>query len=229
MSSSYHHRQNEAAERGRLIRLLHVAKRDLSMEDADYRTVLQTASKGQHDSSSDMSLTDLEHALAHMKRCGFKVRTKGKRLPSRGKDATRTTPPSRALDTSPEGKKIRAIWIMLHELGAVQNASEEALAAYVKRMTTVDAIQWLNGTQAERVIETLKKWALRYLPGAVDKLVDQVKETRRLGYMEAMRLNGLLSLARSRGTFDPMKDAWEALRDVLQGRKADSFDQDVPV
>lgn len=198
------------AERLRLIRLLHVAKRDLNMEDADYRTVLQTASKGQHDSSSDMSLTELERALSHMKRCGFRVR----HAPSKVKKSPSKAKPSRPLAGDLESKKIRALWLMLHDLGAVQNPSEEALAAYVKRIAKVDALQWISGEQAETLIETLKKWALRYLPDAIQKLVPRVK-TAGIGYMEAMRLNEALSHAYSRGTFDPMQSAWQALKDAL--------------
>ncbi|MDO8931543.1 MAG: regulatory protein GemA [Rhodocyclaceae bacterium] len=198
---------NPEAERQRLIRLLHVARRDLRMEDADYRAVLSTASKGVHDSSKDMSATELERALAHMKRCGFKVRTKAKSASAKPK-------PSRALAGDLESKKIRALWLMLHDLGAVKNPSEAALAVYVKRITHVDDLHWINGEQAETLIETLKKWALRYLPDAIQKLVPQVK-TAGIGYMQAMRLNEALSHAYSRGTFDPMHSAWQALNDVL--------------
>ena len=199
------------AERLRLIRLIHVAKRDLRMEDADYRAVLATALKGTKQSSQDMSLTELERALAHLKRCGFKVRTKAKSAPAKPKS-------SRALAADPGSTKIRALWLMLHELGAVKNPSEAALAAYVKRITHVEALQWIDGEQAETVIETLKKWALRYLPDAIKKLVEQVK-AKRLGYMEAMRLNEALNVAFSRGTFDPMVSAWQALNDALRASK----------
>lgn len=193
-----------------MIRLLHVAKNDLHMEEADYRTVLLTASNDQHDSSSSMSITELERALAHMKRCGFKVRTKPK--------ADRKAPapkPSRALAGDPESKKIRALWLMLHDLGAVTNPSEAALAAYVKRITKVDDLHWIDSTQATTLIETLKKWALRYLPAAIEKLVTEVKAAG-LGYMQAMLLNETLRNAYRRGTFDPMASAWQDLRRALK-------------
>lgn len=196
-----------AAERRRLVQLLHIAKNDLSMEDADYRAVLSTASKGVHDSSTKLSLTELERALAHMKRCGFKVRTKGKTSPARA------TPP-RPLAVDPESTKIRALWLMLHDLGAVKNPSEEALAAYVKRLTNVEALQWITGAQAETLIESLKKWALRYLPEAIKQLVARVGALA-LTDAQRTRINGLLSVAASRGTFDPMRSAWDALNEAL--------------
>lgn len=197
-----------AAERRRLVQLLHVAKNDLSMEDADYRAVLSAASKGVHDSSTKLSLTELERALAHMKRCGFKVRTKGKTSPARA------TPP-RPLAVDPESTKIRALWLMLHDLGAVKNPAEAALNAYVKRLTHVDDLHWVDGAQAETLIESLKKWALRYLPAAIKQLVDQAASMP-LTDAQRTRINGLLSLASSRGTFDPMRSAWEALADAVK-------------
>lgn len=68
---------------------------------------------------------------------------------------------SRTMDTSPTSKKIRALWLDLHSLGAVRNPAESALIAYVKRQTGVAALQWLNDAQASRLIESLKAWQKR--------------------------------------------------------------------
>ena len=137
--------QPSANNRQRLIRLIHVAKRDLQMDDDSYRAVLVKVAK--KTSAADLTVPELERTLEHLKRCGFKVRSKGK--PAKAA-------PSRPMAQDPEAKKIRALWLFLHELGAVQNPSEEALAAYVKRITKVDALQWINGYQAETLIESMK-------------------------------------------------------------------------
>lgn len=115
-----------APNRQRLIRLIHVAKRDLSMDDDTYRAILQRI--GKKASSADLTIPELEKVLEHLKRSGFKVRSKAK--PAQAK-------PSRPLAQDGESKKIRALWLFLHELGAVKNPSEEALAAYVKRIAGV--------------------------------------------------------------------------------------------
>lgn len=130
--------------RKRLIKLIHVAKRNLRMDDDSYRSILHTIGKAE--SSSDLSIPELERVLEHLKRCGFKVR------PKRA---------DRALSDNPQDKKIRALWLDLHQAGAVRNPSEAALAAFVKRMTGVDALQWLSGAQASKIIEELKKWRAR--------------------------------------------------------------------
>ena len=140
----------QPSNRQRLIRLIHVAKRDLSLDDDTYRSILQRF--GRKESSSDLTVPELEQVLEHLKRSGFKVRSKGKPAKPKAVKAK----PSRPLAQDAESKKIRALWLFLHELGAVKNPSEEALAAYVKRIAGVDALQWISGEQAERLIETMK-------------------------------------------------------------------------
>lgn len=105
--------------------------------------------------------------------------------------------------------------MFLHELGAVKNPAEEALAAYVKRIAGVDALQWINGEQAERLIETMKKWAMRFLPQAVKAMVPQVA-AEQLSDLERAQLNAALNTAFARMTYDPMCAAWEHLNEVLK-------------
>lgn len=194
--------------RQRLIRLIHVAKRDLSMDDDTYRAILLRI--GKKASSADLTIPELEKVLEHLKRSGFKVRSKSKSAPKPAQ-----AKPSRPLAQDLESKKIRALWLFLHELGAVKNPSEEALAAYVKRIAGVDALQWISGEQAERLIETMKKWVMRFLPQAVKELVPQVGALP-LSDVERGQLNAVLNKAFSRLTFDPMHSAWESLTDVLK-------------
>jgi len=141
-----------------LIRLIHVAKRDLALDDDTYRTMLLTVTG--KDSSAGLSIPQLERVLAHMKAHGFKVRHKSP--PDRPRNS-RHSPGglSRPIAQDAQSKKIRALWLSLHDMGAVRDGSEAALAAYVKRITHIDALQWLDADQASLVIETLKKWQAR--------------------------------------------------------------------
>jgi len=185
------------------IRLIHVARRDLKMAEDSYRAIVREHTNGRSDSSANCTLTELDAIIQHLKKCGFKVRnTKAKAAPSR------------ALAKYPEAEKIRALWLFLHELGVVEDASEKALASYVKRMTKVEALQWLNGQQVYIVIEALKKWAMRFLPDRVRGLVDQVRGMQ-LAPMQAAALNSALSVAFNRMTFDPMRHAWELLQEAI--------------
>jgi len=203
--------------RQRLIRLIHVAKRDLQMDDDSYRAVLAKVVK--KTSAADLTIPELERTLEHLKRCGFKERSKSKPGVSKPTKAK----PSRPMAQDPEAKKIRALWLFLHELGAVQNPSEEALAAYVKRIAKVDALQWINGYQAETLIESMKKWAMRFLPDQVKALAQQLADAINAGRVQLPpeTIQGLrytVGIAQQRQTFDPMHRAWKALTEVLNRR-----------
>ncbi|XLM22170.1 regulatory protein GemA, partial [Chromobacterium piscinae] len=61
-------------DRQRLIRLIHVAKRELALDDDSYRAILQRI--GRQASAADLSVPELNQVLEYLKRNGFKVRSK---------------------------------------------------------------------------------------------------------------------------------------------------------
>jgi phage gp16-like protein len=139
--------------RRRLYTLLQVGKQELGWDDEFYRGIwlpMQGATKDKDGrySASTMDIGQLFRAVEEMKRLGFKVKAK----PGAG---------NRKLADDAQSKMIRALWLELHELGAVRDPSEASLANYVKRQTGVEALQWLNGEQAAKVIEALKFWLKR--------------------------------------------------------------------
>lgn len=197
-------RPSKADGRQHLIRLVHIARRDLGMETDTYRAALLRATG--KDSCSAMSKEELQKALDHLKLCGFKVRAK--------------PAPSRALDQSPMSSKIRALWLLLHEIGAVSDPSEAALGAYCKRITGVEALQWTDGKQCDRLIETMKKWAMRYLPDLVKQRATRLV-TMQFSADRETRLKRCLATAFTRGTFDPMLAAWDECKSALATANGD--------
>jgi phage gp16-like protein len=151
----------QADNRKRLYTLLQVGKTQLGWDDEFYRGIwlpMQGATKDQDGrySASTMDIGQLYKAVAEMERLGFKVKAKADTSAS-------------ALAGDAQSKKIRALWLELHELGAVRNSSEASLAAYVKRQTGIDDLHWLNGEQSAKVIEALKKWQKRVKKAAEPK------------------------------------------------------------
>jgi phage gp16-like protein len=145
--------QKSSALRQRLYTLLQVGKTELGWDEEFYRGIwlpMQGATKDKDGrySASTLDIGQLYKAVEEMKRLGFKVKAK----PGAG---------NRALAGDAQSKMIRALWLELHELGAVRNPSEASLANYVKRQTGVEALQWLNGEQSAKVIEALKSWLKR--------------------------------------------------------------------
>lgn len=151
------------ARRKSRITLVHVGKRDLRLDDATYRAMLQA--HGGHSSTADMSLAELDRVLAHMQRSGFRVKVRA------GSGAASTAAPARTMDASATSSKARAMWIMLHDLGVVRDPSEAALTAYCKRVCKVDVLHWVR--DAVPLLESLKGWLSRALPVALGPYLTQ--------------------------------------------------------
>ncbi|MGX9522476.1 gp16 family protein [Vibrio mediterranei] len=131
----------------KLIKLIHVAKRDLAISDDAYREILEQETGKR--SAKGLSEKNLKRVIERMKALGFKVKRKTKR-PLKPK--------------ANELSKVWAIWSLMHRQGFIKSGSEESLDAYVKRMTSringvgVDKAAWLDSYQATYVLESLKSW-----------------------------------------------------------------------
>ncbi|RJX32313.1 MAG: regulatory protein GemA [Oxalobacter sp.] len=137
----------------RLVRLIQIARREIGMAEDAYRATIRQISRSRTDSSTGLTVPELEKLLAHMKRCGFKVRG--------GRNTGATAHGARVMADDPQSRKIRALWLDLHAAGVIRDPSEAALNSFVRRMTGIAALQWLSSAQASRVIEEIKKWSKR--------------------------------------------------------------------
>ena len=192
-------------QRTRELAQIHVAIKQLGMSEQDHRSLLLSVCGV--NSSADLDYRARQRYITHLKKIGFKPKRTGDRAPA--DDA--------------QSRKMRALWLHLHELGVVRDSSERALASYVQRTTRVAALQWLNAKQAETVIESLKKWAMRYLPDQVKDMAQRLSSASNASNAAGCQipaedlgnLSRLVSDAQVRQTFDPMLSAWEALRHAL--------------
>ncbi|MBN9477379.1 MAG: hypothetical protein ABS43_03620 [Bordetella sp. SCN 67-23] len=140
--------------RRREIRLIQIAKRDLQLQDDEYRDLMQTVTGKR--SSTELDWTQRKRFLDHLKKLGFKPKTSGT-------GRKRQAPIARSPDDrhAERWDKARALWTLLAEAGAIQHNTDAALMAYVQRQTQVDAWRFLNGYQINTVIESLKRWCRR--------------------------------------------------------------------
>jgi len=124
---------------GRLARV-HIARKELALDEAAYRAVL-TRITGR-DSAGKCSDRQLESVLDEFKRLGW-------------------TP---ATTRPPQSKKphVRLIWALWGQLRPhLREGSPAALRSFCLRMTLVSDPEWLDGAQANLVIEGLKAWLTR--------------------------------------------------------------------
>lgn len=141
-----------------------IAAKELLLDDDTYRAML-TRITGRS-SAALCNEAQLGLVLDEMKAKGWKPRVvqggrKGPRAPGAGK-----AQPAQ----SPMARKARAMWISLHQLGAVRDPRESALEAFGRRQLGVDKLVWADEGQAYRLIEALKAMADR--AGWAQALVD---------------------------------------------------------
>jgi len=129
--------------RTREIAQIHVAKKQLAIDDGDYRRILMRLTG--KESSARMTMTERHAVIRELKRLGFVARpgvgAKVEKLHD-GEDLV--------------ARKIRACWLDLRDAGILRDSSERALRAFVKRMTGKEVLKWLTPEEANRVIEALK-------------------------------------------------------------------------
>lgn len=158
----------------RLLTLVHVGRRELSLDDEDYRALLESVTGSR--SAKGLKAAQLEAVVTAMKGLGFKVK---------GNATGRRSPPSTAHVQAPEVRKLRAIWITMKQDGLLHDGSEDALGSFIRRMTAnanggvgINRAEWLTSIQAERVLEALKKWHIRLMTAAIIERGDVVPEPR---------------------------------------------------
>lgn len=130
---------------------IHVAKKQLNLEDDDYRAMLR-AEAGVA-SAQDLDDAGARRVMLWFDNHGFK----------------RTgTSKGTAADRRPIVKKARALWISLHQLDEVTNRSDKALDAFAKNTTGKETLHFCTNGEAGKVVEALKAWAERvgWTPGS---------------------------------------------------------------
>jgi hypothetical protein len=65
------------------------------------------------------------------------------------------------MDQSPQGRKIRSLWLELRDLGVLRDSGEDALKKYVLRRFGTWKFEDLNPGDIIRLIEQLKSWVDR--------------------------------------------------------------------
>lgn len=155
-----------------LIKIIHIARCDLHLDDETYRAVLAQASGGKT-SCGDMSVPELVKTLSAFQQKGFKIRSK---------------PSNRGIKPGSLPAKIRAIWREMHQQGFISTGSDAALNAWLKRGTAgengglgVEQLAWLNQEPelAVKVLESLKRWHRRCMleklpPGTPAESYDKI-------------------------------------------------------
>lgn len=127
-------------ERRKLLGGVHAAAKAAGLEGDAYRDMLRTQTG--KDSAAACTDAELARVRDHL-------------------NATHEARRTRRRPAAPLAGKVTALWWSLHHLGVIDNPSDAALAAFLKRQAGVDALQWASADQLATVIEALKDMAVR--------------------------------------------------------------------
>jgi phage gp16-like protein len=143
-----------AAMRNKLIAKIHVAKKQLGLDDDQYRGIILGATDGKADSCKNCNEAQLEQIMKQMTEWGFKPVVTA---PTEGeKPKVKLSPVTRGKPDPTQVDKIRAVWIDLANKGIIRNRSDDAIQSFAKRLTRVDRLEWLTTKQCQTVLVALK-------------------------------------------------------------------------
>lgn len=134
--------------RNNLLAQVHIAKKQLGMDDDMYERFLRLHTRGKT-SAKDLSITELQVLITAFKHAGFKPalnKSKGVKY----KAAT--------------SRKIVSLWIQLKDAGKVRNSSDKALRQWCQtacELEELPSLDWLDEDNSAKCIEALKSWLAR--------------------------------------------------------------------
>lgn len=137
--------------RRNLLAKIHIHQKELALSDESYRDILQRITT--HRTAALCDDRQLYDVLKEFDRLGA------------GRKQRRD---GRPIADSPMARRCRALWLSLWNLDEVENGSEAALAAFVKRQTGREDMRFCNAEQFASVIDALKDWCRRSGMTAVD-------------------------------------------------------------
>lgn len=135
-------------QRRALIAKVHIAPKQLGMTEEDYRGVMRRVTG--KISAADCSLPQLQALVGEFERMGFRT-VASARKPAAAKRADHAV-----------ARKARALWVSLGMLCAIEDHSEHALEAFARRQMGCKRFQWIDQSQADKIIEALKAVAERH-------------------------------------------------------------------
>ena len=147
--------------RRRELAKIHIARKDLHLDEDTYRQVIRDIGGAASGSSADLSPLARGRVLQHFKSKGWK--------PKRKPATKRVSNSGDILGSEALVKRIRQIWERMDAGGVIENRTEQGLRAWVKSASRryhpnragYSAPEFLPEWVAQRLIEHLKKWASR--------------------------------------------------------------------
>jgi len=125
---------------------IHIAKKELDLDDAVYRGIIAIEGGAPSGSAADLDGPGRMRVLRLLRRLGWRPG-----LPRQVRDN----------GESAQDRLILALWGGLYRMGAIRHGDRRALNGWVRRMTGVDDLTLCRPAQKQHLIEELKRWQAR--------------------------------------------------------------------
>ncbi len=137
-----------------MIAKIHLAKKQLGLDDDTYRSIIQQAVG--KDSSAKCTDKQLVKIIEKLKEKGW-----SDQKPRTINDKARKERKSYEKSNKPSISKIYALWGVLQRSGKIKSKDKAALDVFVRKYTGIDHVKWLDEVQAQKIIEMLKQMIAR--------------------------------------------------------------------
>jgi len=131
------------------IKLIHVAKSQVKLDDESYRDILSGYGV---ESSKDLTLDQQVLVIQTMGKLGFKQKSK----PSKYNELSDKRIGNTKLATPRQLRMVEGMW---RGSMKVRNKSDEALRMFVKRITGVDKLEWVPVWDVKKVVKAIEELA----------------------------------------------------------------------
>lgn len=125
-----------------LLAMVHIARKDLGLDEDSYRDMLEAVAGVR--SASELDDAALLRVVENCKRLGWVPRA-----------------PKERRSDAPQVRMIWALWHEMSAAGIVRSPTSAGLRAFVRSQTGVSDPEWLSPEQAGLIIEALKAWRAR--------------------------------------------------------------------
>jgi phage gp16-like protein len=116
---------------------IHVAIKQLGLDDGTYRAMLSNLTHGRIISSADATADERRTIIEHLRKLGFK------KIPPRPAD-------------NAQDRLARGLWLECFKMGAIRDRKEKAFLKFAKKVTGVERLEWMNAEDANKLIEAIK-------------------------------------------------------------------------
>ena len=143
--------QARGTERKNFMARIHIAKKELALDDDSYRSIISSVSPGKT-SAKELTMKELAALIEAFKTKGWKPKR-----PARKK----------GIDTAATDFRAKRIWLIkkiwgnLENAGVLNDPTQAGLEKYCTKYMLGDKLEWASSDELNSIVSALKGWERR--------------------------------------------------------------------